>query len=83
MTNGISISGIRCKKCGNYDHEMFGDNILVCIKCRNRIENPSKRIRPAQAEIRTAEDSEGAASWKTWFWWKTTRFPECWPYGTI
>jgi len=40
LTNGISISGIQCKKCGNYDHEMFGDNILVCTKCWNRIENP-------------------------------------------
>jgi len=43
--SNIGISGIQCKKCGNYDHEMFGDNLLVCTKCGNRIENPRMKIR--------------------------------------
>ena len=46
MTNSnIGISGIQCKKCGNYDHEMFGDNLLVCTKCGNRIENPTLEVK--------------------------------------
>jgi len=37
---GISLMNQKCEICGGYDHELFANNILICEKCRNRIENP-------------------------------------------
>ena len=41
MMVGITLMNHKCEICGGYNHELFANNILICEKCQNRIENPS------------------------------------------